>query len=87
MNNLARVFNLRAGLTGADDTLPKRLQTEPIKAGGSKGAMIPPAELKRMLSDYYSERGWTADGVPTREKLMALELDEAVPFVPAAAAQ
>jgi aldehyde:ferredoxin oxidoreductase len=87
VNNLARVFNLRAGLTKADDTLPKRLQTEPIKAGGSKGAMIPPAELERMLSDYYSERGWTADGVPTREKLMALELDEAVPFVPAAAAQ
>ena len=49
--------------------------------------MIPPAELERMLSDYYTERGWTADGVPTREKLTALELDEAVPFVPAAAAQ
>jgi aldehyde:ferredoxin oxidoreductase len=28
------------------------------------------------LDDYYSVRGWTADGVPTVEKLKALGLDD-----------
>jgi aldehyde:ferredoxin oxidoreductase len=32
MNNLARAFNVREGFTRADDTLPERLMTEPLKA-------------------------------------------------------
>jgi aldehyde:ferredoxin oxidoreductase len=60
--NLERDFNLAAGITGKDDTLPPRLLTEPCKTGASKGMV---AELGKMLPEYYSLRGWTPDGVPT----------------------
>ena len=60
--NLERDFNLAAGITAKDDTLPPRLLNEPCKTGGSKGMV---AEIGKMLPEYYSLRGWTADGVPT----------------------
>ena len=76
LNNLARAFNLREGFTRADDTLPERLMTEPLKAGASKGHFISKADLKQMLDEYYTARGWdVATGVPTREKLVELGLE------------
>jgi aldehyde:ferredoxin oxidoreductase len=76
LNNLARAFNLREGFTRADDTLPERLMTEPLKAGASKGQFISKADLKQMLDEYYTARGWdVATGVPTREKLAELGLE------------
>jgi aldehyde:ferredoxin oxidoreductase len=77
VNNLARVFNIREGFTRKDDTLPERVLTEPLKAGNSKGQYISREELDQMLDEYYKERGWTPEGVPTREKLLALGLAEA----------
>ena len=70
--NTARLFNIRAGFTRADDDLPGRLKTEPIKGGGSKGAVISQEELDMMLDEYYEARGWTKEGVPTDEKLKEL---------------
>ncbi|MFZ0449071.1 MAG: aldehyde ferredoxin oxidoreductase family protein, partial [Desulfatiglandaceae bacterium] len=58
INNLARAFNVREGFTRADDTLPERLLTEPLKGGASKGHFISKDELNRMLDEYYTERGW-----------------------------
>ena len=78
LNNLARVFNIREGLRRSDDTLPERVLTEPLKAGNSKGQYISREELDQMLDEYYRERGWTLAGVPTREKLEALDLPEAI---------
>jgi aldehyde:ferredoxin oxidoreductase len=79
INNLARVFNSRAGLTRADDTLPERLLTEPIPGGASKGHFISKEELTQMLDEYYEARGWDVEtGVPTKEKLLSLGLDSAV---------
>lgn len=78
VNNLARAFNVREGFTRDDDSLPERILTEPLKEGGSKGHYISKAELNRMLDDYYAERGWTAEGVPTRQKLQELNLENAV---------
>lgn len=69
--NLERLFNLRAGLTAADDTLPPRLLNEPAPSGTARGKVC---ELDRMLPEYYAERGWTADGVPTEELLRRLDL-------------
>jgi aldehyde:ferredoxin oxidoreductase len=62
--NLEREFNLAAGITGKDDTLPPRLLNEPAKTGPQKGKV---AELGRMLPEYYQLRGWTPEGVPTPE--------------------
>ena len=41
VNNLARVFNISAGLSRKDDTFPKRILTEPIKDGDSKVTISP----------------------------------------------
>ena len=69
--NLERQFNLDAGLTKADDTLPKRLLQEAAKTGPAKGKVN---ELHKMLPHYYDLRGWNADGVPTAETLNRLAL-------------
>jgi aldehyde:ferredoxin oxidoreductase len=69
--NLERQFNLAAGLTAADDSLPKRLLEVPAPSGTAKGKVN---ELAKMLPEYYAERGWTAEGVPTNETLSRLRL-------------
>ena len=77
INNVAKAFNMRQGLTKTDDTLPKRLMEEPLKAGESKGHMISRAELDQMLTEYYKERGWDpVSGTPTKEKLQSLGLED-----------
>jgi aldehyde:ferredoxin oxidoreductase len=69
--NLERQFNLAAGLTAADDTLPKRLLEVPVPSGTAKGKVN---ELGKMLPEYYEARGWTPEGVPTSETLARLDL-------------
>lgn len=63
---LERQFNMRAGMTKADDTLPERMLKEAAKSGVAKGRVT---ELDKMLPEYYQRRGWTAEGVPTNETL------------------
>ena len=75
LTNVARVWNLRAGFTRADDTLPERLLMEPLKTGASQGHRISPEDRDFMLDEYYSLRGWDARGVPTPERLKALGLE------------
>ena len=70
--NLERIFNLSAGFTAADDTLPDRLLKDPCPSGTAKGKVN---ELAKMLPEYYSLRGWTKDGRPTSETLERLGLD------------
>jgi aldehyde:ferredoxin oxidoreductase len=69
--NLERQFNLAAGFTAADDTLPKRLLQEPAKTGPAKGKVN---ELPKMLPAYYEARGWSPDGRPTQQTLTRLSL-------------
>jgi len=70
--NLERLFNLKAGFTKADDTLPKRLLEQPVAEGPNKGAVH---HLSELLPLYYQVRGWSEDGVPTPEKLSELGLE------------
>jgi len=72
LNNIARLFNIGAGFTRRDDSFPKRLMTEPIKAGASKGQLISQKDLDFMLDEYYTERGWDKTGMPTAAKLKEL---------------
>ncbi len=69
--NLERQFNMTAGLTGKDDTLPKRLLKDAAKTGPAKGRVN---DLHIMLPQYYQLRGWTESGVPTKETLNRLLL-------------
>ncbi|MCZ7382354.1 MAG: aldehyde ferredoxin oxidoreductase family protein [Candidatus Methanoperedens sp.] len=63
--NLERLFNIGAGFSRKDDTLPERF----FESGG-----LDRAEFEKALDEYYSLRGWDENGVPTREKLKELEL-------------
>jgi aldehyde:ferredoxin oxidoreductase len=69
--NLEKFFNLKAGISPKEDTLPPRLLKEPIPAGPSKGRVN---KLHEMLPRYYELRGWDKDGTPTKEKLESLDL-------------
>jgi len=57
--NLERDFNLRAGMTADQDTLPKRLLKDAANVGPAKGRVN---DLGEMLPEYYELRGWTPDG-------------------------
>ncbi|MCG7903313.1 MAG: aldehyde ferredoxin oxidoreductase family protein [Candidatus Thiodiazotropha lotti] len=69
--NMEREFNLKAGLTAADDTLPKRLLKEAANVGPAQGRVN---DLDQMLPEYYELRGWSTDGVPTDETRKRLGL-------------
>ncbi|MBS7616083.1 aldehyde ferredoxin oxidoreductase family protein [Candidatus Bathyarchaeota archaeon] len=84
INNLARVINVREGLSRKDDTLPYKVMHMPIPdEGPAKGAYVSQEELDLLLDDYYEARGWTKDGVPTPEKLKALNMDDLTSIVEA----
>ncbi len=67
--NLERRFNLAAGFTKADDTLPPRLLREGAGTGPAEGKT---SGLAAMLPEYYQLRGWTVEGEPTNETLHRL---------------
>lgn len=70
--NLEKMFNLKAGFTKADDTLPPRLLKEALPSGPAKGKVN---ELAVMLPEYYEVRGWDKEGVPTKDKLKQLSIN------------
>ncbi|MGQ9586293.1 MAG: aldehyde ferredoxin oxidoreductase family protein [Anaerolineae bacterium] len=69
---LKRQINVGFGVSRADDTLPRRMLTEPRPTGGSAGVL---PRLDEMLEGYYRLRGWDAQGRPTAETLKRLGLD------------
>jgi aldehyde:ferredoxin oxidoreductase len=68
---LKRLINNRFGVTAADDTLPKRLLTEPRPDGSAAGNL---PDLAMMLPVYYDLRQWDENGVPKPERLQQLGL-------------
>ncbi|MCJ7737539.1 MAG: aldehyde ferredoxin oxidoreductase C-terminal domain-containing protein, partial [Anaerolineae bacterium] len=58
VSNLSREFNLREGMTPADDTLPPRLVSEPLRTSGER---LTQPELDSMIEDYYERRGWSRE--------------------------
>jgi aldehyde:ferredoxin oxidoreductase len=72
INNLERAFNIREGLTRADDTLPERFLRERFPEGESRDTVV---DIDRMVDDYYEARNWDkATGFPARNKLEELGL-------------
>ena len=61
--NLHRAFNNRRGMTRADEKPPEDHWKHRF-----------PEYEEQLLSTYYTYKGWNHDGVPTREKLMELDL-------------
>jgi aldehyde:ferredoxin oxidoreductase len=69
--NLERDFNMKAGITMADDTLPPRFFEEEANVGPAQGKK---SGVKEMLPVYYSERGWNVDGTISDETRQRLSL-------------
>jgi aldehyde:ferredoxin oxidoreductase len=67
--NLERLFNLSAGFSAKDDSLPPRMLTE----APFDGQVVNLAEL---LDAYYRIRGWDENGIPKPETLDRLGLSE-----------
>jgi len=55
ITNKAREFNLREGMTSADDTLPKRFFEQKLE---DSGKVLLKSDFDKMLSDYYKLKGW-----------------------------
>lgn len=71
--NLERLWNVAAGFSARDDTLPRRILDEPHLEGPSAGRAV---NLPPMLDEYYRARGWAVDGVPAVGKVRMLGLED-----------
>jgi aldehyde:ferredoxin oxidoreductase len=90
--NLERMYNVREGLSRADDHLPGRFTEEPaplfeFETDPDTGEVRRSPEPLRhgiienfdgMLDRYYELRGWSREGVPTEKTLRRLGLEECV---------
>lgn len=73
IHNLKRMFSVKRGISRKDDMLPARMLTHRLTSGGTRGNLF---HLGAMLNEYYSVRGWSEEGIPTRAKLIELGLEE-----------
>ena len=75
--NLQRLFNMREGLSRKDDILPERIKLKPAFGFYEKEDQCAVKDFEGMLDEYYEARGWDIKtGVPSKEKLKALGLEE-----------
>ncbi len=79
---MARAFNLREGLSRADDRLPVRV-SEPFKSGSINERPVTPEALQEALSIFYGMMGWDPEtGVPTLPKLQQLDIEWVAEHLP-----
>jgi len=76
--HLTRAFNVREieGFGRRWDHPPKRLSQDPIKSGPSQGHCMPMEDIEFLLDTYYKARGWDENGIPTRETLERVGLED-----------
>ncbi|GAA2551504.1 aldehyde ferredoxin oxidoreductase family protein [Pseudonocardia hydrocarbonoxydans] len=77
-----RVFNLRAGATAADDTLPARMLRTPLQLASGRAATLTATTLQAMVDGYYRARGLDAAGRPDPAALPDLLLPDPHPADP-----
>lgn len=73
--HLMRVYNLREGLTAADDTLPDRFFDDPIPSGQWAGHRLNREQFATAIRTYYRMMGWDDAGVPHYETLLDHHLE------------
>jgi aldehyde:ferredoxin oxidoreductase len=71
---LERSFNLANGFSRADDTVPPRMYKEALSVGAAKGAVLTEDGINKLLDQYYADRGWDHNGIPTPARLAELGL-------------
>ncbi len=86
--NLFKMINVREGFSKKDDEPPEVWFQPMVTHEGKELYMMDYYKTRRLtredveqwLRDYYDERGWNIEtGIPTREKLVELGLEEMVP--------
>jgi aldehyde:ferredoxin oxidoreductase len=83
VRNLERMFDVRNGLRRESDTLPEKIFKEPLKKGPFKGEVMDKEKFEQMKDEYYEIRGWNkTTGIPTKDKLVELGLDDLATAVP-----
>lgn len=73
--NIRQAFNAREGYNPVTTPIPERAYgLPPLEDGPTAGITV---DIETLRRDYLDEMGWTRDAaVPTREKLIALGLDD-----------
>ncbi len=71
---MMRAFNMREGISRADDVLPKRIETLHVHSTGNEVPVTAEA-LDRAVTQFYGMMGWDAEtGAPTMETLHNLDI-------------
>ena len=75
--HLMRMYNLREGLTAADDTLPDRFFAEALEMPGSRwhGKRLDRGAFQAAVRTYYRMMGWDQEGRPLEETLLDHRLE------------
>ncbi len=82
--NLYKMLNVRQGFTRKDD-VPPPTWFKPLMAPDVPMVLtdyyrikrITPEDIEKLKDDYYDERGWSKEeGIPTKEKLIDLGLED-----------
>jgi aldehyde:ferredoxin oxidoreductase len=70
--SLARLFNMREGMTSEADALPQRLH-EPLLKGPLSDKHVTKEDVRTIVQDYYRQQGWHPEsGAPLNGTLEAL---------------
>ncbi|MBI2854771.1 MAG: aldehyde ferredoxin oxidoreductase family protein [Chloroflexi bacterium] len=70
--NQQRLINTRKGISRKDDFLHPRLLTHKLGGTIDCAQHLPP--IGELLNQYYANRGWSEEGLPTNDKLASLGL-------------
>ena len=70
--NLQRLINVRSGLRREGDIFPEKFMKESLTIEGKSYGPISREEVQALLDEYYDERGWDDEGIPTHGKLEEL---------------
>lgn len=71
---IKRMLNCKLGIRSSDDRLPGILK-RPYQDGSNAGHV---PEVEKYLKEYYTIRGWDAEGKPTQETIAGLGLDNLI---------
>ena len=79
-----RIWNLTRSISAREienfgrnwDYPPRRFSSEPVPSGPNEGYFLSPEKLDQLLDWYYDKRGWDRNGLPLKETLKRLGLDD-----------
>ena len=72
---MARIFNIREGFNADDDRLPLRF-FQPKTNGALSNKGLDTDQMEEAKKYYYTLMGWHENGVPLREKIKELYIEE-----------